>query len=625
MPNSTTNDNDENGWQIVSTTDGWRISFEEIPWSYQPSSSRKTRCKALCRPVISRSRPPDIPDARSADLEQELNSDFVGFATACDVLSAYEADSGFHYKFCLREDDPAGCAPKISQQIDDNEVEAGREIWNEMMQSLTGDFTDEQDTSSGSDSSSLSSSLILDSGDWDYPNYVSMPATPKPHASNSHGYIRSGPTNSPASRLNASASSFIPSSSSVPSLTYSNNASPATTRSSPSPPLHDFVFPSLNPPKPSTYPKFKVEKDDQGFYTSIDTEMNTGTPKSRTVTQSSTLLPAFLQDDHTQKKTLSSRTRTLVDRLRSRQSTAHPGPGSDSTPDSPDSNLSFSRPNSASRVPTHSSTASNGDNDGWIGLEEPNPSELSRRRQGPTLSVAITPTHRRTGSGPAALETETPSSSSSSPSSQEAALSTSSTSSSSDNSSPMLPTPPIVTNDDGWIEVSDAPHKSAHARKSSAFSKVKPASEPLIFPTLNAPPPPSNTRPSRSHVRGASSTSSSSKSSTKASQSPYAGIPPFAAAPMNYFVPIPPTLPVAVQMPYAPYMVKPVMPYATVPTPYHPQQFAYQQQAQAAQQYTSHQRAQSVGMPSTAAMPAYAKPGWIVPAASPMANRTGLW
>ncbi|KAJ3995741.1 hypothetical protein F5050DRAFT_1808409 [Lentinula boryana] len=635
MLNFTTNNTDEDGWQIISTE--WRrISFEDISWAYQPLSTRRTRCKALCRPVVKLSLLTDKVDDSSNDSEQELlNPNLVGIEAACDALSSYEADSGFRYKFCLdlRENGCIESARDIPCRIDEKDIQVSKEKWNEMVQNLTGEFTEERDniSSSGSDSSSLTSSLMLDFSDWEFPNHVSMPSTPKPRPY-PYGTTRSSPSVSPPLKLNAFASSFTPSGSSVPSLTFSNNASPLTARSSPSPTLHDFVFPSLNPSNPSVYPKLKIEKDDQGFYTNIEAEIELSTPKSRMTP--STLLPAFLQDDHTRRKGVSSRTRALVDRLRSRQSVAHEGSGSDLSSSSVDPRQreiiildgSLSRSRSGSRVSTHTPTTSADDNDGWIGLEKPLPPK-SQKRHGPKLTAPTTSMHRRTGSGPAALETEPEPRSPTSPSSQEVVLSTLSSSSSSRIQSSLPPIPPVVTNDDGWIEVSEVSHKykpkvyvtNVSAKALSASSNRKTA-EPLTFPTLNAPPP-SNSRPSRSHVRSTSTASSSSKRSTKASHSSHAGIAPLSVSP-NYYVPLPPAIPVAVNVPYAPYAVNPLMPYATMTPQYQHHRYGYQRHPQ---QYTYHQRAHSVAIP-TMMMPAgYVKPAYTVPNASPMAIRPEMW
>ncbi|KAJ3748491.1 hypothetical protein DFH05DRAFT_1472873 [Lentinula detonsa] len=584
MMNFTTNNTDEDGWQIIST-DWRRIPFEDISWAYQPLSTRRTRCKALCRPVVKLSHLADKVDESSNCSEQELlNPDLPGIEAACDALISYEANSGFRYRLCLdlRENEFTESARDIPCQIDEKEVLVSKEKWNEMVQNLTGDFTEERDniSSSGSDSSSLTSSLILDFSDWEFPNHVSMPSTPKPR-SYPYGTTRSSPSVSPPLKLNAFASSFTPSGSSVPSLTFSNNASPLTTRSSPSPTLHDFVFPSLNPSNP--YPKLKIEKDDQGFYTNIEAEIELSTPKSRLTP--STLLPAFLQDDHTRRKGVSSRTRALVDRLRSRQSVAHEGSGSNlsSNPVDPrprDSQIiildgSLSRSRSGSRVSTHTPTSSADDNDGWIGLEKPlSTPPKSQKRHGPKLSASTTSMHRRTGSGPAALETEPEPRSPTSPPSQEVVLSSLLLSSSSNIPSSLPPTLPVVTNDDGWIDVSEVSHNYK--------PKVAPD-----FPNLECP-----------------STVELSPVSLTCSQQKH-GIAPLSVLP-NYYVPFShaAAVPVAVNVPYAPYGVNPMMPYATM-TP----------------QYQHHR----VAIP-TMMMPAgYVKPTFTVPNASPMTIRPGMW
>ncbi|KAJ3813368.1 hypothetical protein F5876DRAFT_73952 [Lentinula aff. lateritia] len=598
MLDSSARNVDDDGWQVVPA-DWPRIHLEAISWTHNPPGSRGAPCKAICRPPTKSHYLANQTDGNSADLEQELNAELVGVSIAFDVLTAYEATSGFHYTLCLdlRGDESITANfADISCQIDEKDVAACKENWNKIVQSLTGDFAEDRDTSSssgsGSDSGSLASSLMFDSSDCVYPNYVSIPSTPKPHAP-SYGAARSSPSVSPHSKLNASASSFTPSGSSVPSLAFSNNASPLTARSSPSPTLHDFVFPSLNSTIAYSYPKLKIEKDDQGFYTNMEAETELVTPKSHM--HPSTLLPAFLQDDHIRRKGLSSKTRALVDRLRSRQSTtSHEESGYNSSPspvypefhesqgttsDVDDSaSPSFSESRSISGVPSLTSTNLSSDTDGWIGLEELHRSSppKSRKRHGPNLSLYTTPMHRRTGSGPAALETEPQVRSPSSSSTQEPALSSSSSSSSSSILSP--PTPPVITNNDGWIEVSEISRKKSlsfvPAKKPSRVSNRKIETEPLTFPTLNATPQTN----SRSHIRNASSASSSK--STKASKSAPAGAlplsPPVPASNYGYY--LPPALPVAPTVSYAPYAVNPMTPYATMMPQYYPHQYAYQPQ-----------------------------------------------
>ncbi|KAH7872002.1 uncharacterized protein C8R40DRAFT_1119383 [Lentinula edodes] len=633
---------DDDEWQVV-LADWPRIHFEAISWTHNPPGSHGAPCKAICRPPTKSHYLVKQTDGNSADLEQELNAELVGVSIAFDVLTAYEATSGFHYNSCLDvrgvESTSANVAD-ISCQIDEKDVAACKKNWNEIVQSLTGDFAEDRDTSSssGSDSGSLASSLMFDSSDCLYPNYVSMPSTPKPHAPSSYGAARSSPSVSPHSKLNAFASSFTPSGSSVPSLTFSNNASPLTTRSSPSPTLHDFVFPSLNSTKVSSYPKLKIEKDDQGFYTNMEAETELVTPKSHM--HPSTLLPAFLQDDHIRRKGLSSKTRALVDRLRSRQSTTtHEESGYNLSPSPVDSELhdsqgttfdvddsassSFSESRSISGVPSLTSTNLSSDTDGWIGLEELHRSSppKSRKRNGPNLSLSTTPMHRRTGSGPAALETEPQVRSPSSSSSQGPALSSSSSSSSSSILSP--PTPPVITNNDGWIEVSEISRKKSISfvptKKPSRVSNRKMETEPLTFPTLNATPQTN----SRSHTRNASSAGSSK--STKAYKSAPAGVLPLSppAPASNYGYYVPPALPVAPTVSYAPYAVNPMTPYATMMPQYYPHQYAYQQQHTHPQQYPYHHRGHSVAVPSIGTMPA----SYVIPnaTASPMTIRLGMW
>ncbi|KAF9075553.1 hypothetical protein BDP27DRAFT_1039719 [Rhodocollybia butyracea] len=160
MPTLTTSKTGED----AANTD-WPIHFESVSWAYE-SPTFKAKFKApyrLSKLLQSQANDDDI-GALERDLE--LNNELVGVAAAVDVLCAYEENSGFHYKFGGDHSEPVS---DISREIDDDNVVLSRENWDDMTQNLTGDFSED-----GSDSSSLASSLVLDSSDWE------MPSTPKP-------------------------------------------------------------------------------------------------------------------------------------------------------------------------------------------------------------------------------------------------------------------------------------------------------------------------------------------------------------------------------------------------------------------------------------------------------------
>ncbi|KIK61057.1 hypothetical protein GYMLUDRAFT_43169 [Collybiopsis luxurians FD-317 M1] len=641
LTTSTTNSTEEGG----SLTNEWRISFETVSWAYSSPNSSKARSKALCRPLLHSSAVRGHADGNSSsDSELELRSDLVGVEAAGNVLGLYEECSGFHHKFVgldLTEKD----VPDISRHIGDRDVAVSREMWDEMMQNLTGDFTEDllEDSSSGSDSSSLASSLVLD---WEVPAHVSMPSTPKPQSTSSFVISRScniSPWPSPPSKLNASASAFTPSRTSVSSLGL-NSSSSATKQSSPSPPLSELTFPSLNPlpSKPPSYLKLKIEKDDQGFFTNIEEEAEEMTPKSR-LHPSSTLLPAFLQpDDQTRRKGSSSKTRSLVDRLRSRKSSSRSRDGSGYSPSPSPVDPTFLEPRAKASDDESDSSLSRSvsqisiprsltDQDGWIGIDNPSPpsSSTSQERRDIVLSLS-SPMPRRTEPGLVAVEPEE--GNLSSPSSQEASLSASSSSSSfpSTPSTPPTPSASMVTTNDGWIEVSEAKSikKSSSADPSKKPPAVKADPDILMFPTLNAPPPsPSNHRTSRTRSR-TRSTANSSRTASKTANA-RGSVPTTTATSYLGAYPSAVSMPVSygVGMPYLP----PIMPgpFAVVGVGMSPQygQYPpslYHQPRQPQHTHTlshphlqyqhylnQHQRAHSVSVPASLAASAPIPNGYV--------------
>ncbi|KAE9403330.1 hypothetical protein BT96DRAFT_917587 [Gymnopus androsaceus JB14] len=255
------------------------------------------------------------PNSDDSD-DLELNKDLVGLAATCSVLGVYETNAGFYYNSECGSQEERERVVDISKNVDAKDVDCS---WDEVLRNLTG----------------------------------------------------------ASSKLNASASSFVPSLTSSPSTTTQSSSSP-----SPGPPLSEFEFPSLNA-KPKSKPKLKLAKDDQGFFTNIEleteTEMET-TPKSRSST--TTLLPAFLQEEQPRTSRKASSTRALVDRLRSKQSDDDSTTSVDEHDDwigveqastASSSSFSSSPSSSASRSSFSSMPPTppivTTDNDGWIDID----------------------------------------------------------------------------------------------------------------------------------------------------------------------------------------------------------------------------------------------------------------
>jgi len=152
-----------------------------------------------------------------------------------------------------------------------------------------------------------------------------VPSTPKPRSYANVMVKQPSPIPldfSPPRSLNASASSFIPTSTTpvkIPSVHFTSHFSRAIPSPSPSPTNVNFTFPSLNSsiqPLPSLPPTLK--KDEQGFYTEVPLtpSRDQKTFSNRSRRSSSSLLPSFLADtSHRARRT--SKTREIVDQLRS--------------------------------------------------------------------------------------------------------------------------------------------------------------------------------------------------------------------------------------------------------------------------------------------------------------------
>ncbi|KAJ2931460.1 hypothetical protein H1R20_g5574, partial [Candolleomyces eurysporus] len=181
-------------------------------------------------------------------------------------------------------------------------------------------------------------------------------------------------TSPPPKSLNAFASSFVPSA----------EASA----------LSSFTFPTLNPPDNSTarLTTVKIKKDDQGFFTDVQVE---DTPQP---------LPSFLQEPTPRRRTRTSKTREIVDRLRSSQADNLAKCISHS-PSPIFHDLSFIQPRLSvsedggdrDRESSLSTPSLDEEDEGWydlgVGVEVPAPTKAKRARE---LLLALT--RRRTNS-----------------------------------------------------------------------------------------------------------------------------------------------------------------------------------------------------------------------------------
>lgn len=357
------------------------------------------------------------------------------------------------------------------------------------------------------------------------------------------------PTSPPPKALNAFASSFVPS---------------AEASS-----LSSFTFPTLNPPDNSTarLTTVKIRKDDQGFFTDVQVE---DTPQP---------LPSFLQEPSPRRRTRTSKTREIVDRLRSSQADNLAKCISHS-PSPIFHDLSFIQPRLSvsedggdrDRESSLSTPSLDEEDDGWydlgVGVEVPASTKAKRARD---LFLALT--RRRTNS----TSSEPPASEDKAAVKPKAAPSSS----------------------DGWIE----------GHPSNEFPPLPSKPSAKAPPSKPAPNPPPSKPQRKKHHAPKSSTSSSIMSVSPtypafAAQTPYMSVPMMrpphlpammpapAPAPMNFFfnpaatpfIPLPPYT-VAPPTYLAPSPFAPAVP---VPLHAHPMPAAYAPKAKTNTHYQSH-------------------------------------
>ncbi|KAF8963587.1 hypothetical protein BDZ97DRAFT_1919596 [Flammula alnicola] len=474
---------EEEDWEIIGG-DWWHTSFEDVLWSYISKKDRAdkkaqqphyhgsllynqpSKQESLTLPVHRRRRS-SVKERKSSDEDDALNVELVGVRAALEAVVAYEEDVGFHFA------------------IDEKDLLVGKKRWDELLEELMNgpafdNSTDSDESlessfigsisSSGElcHSTSTISSMTFSEGSIDS---VGMPSTPKPKSSFNDIEIRDiSPTGSvsgsvdyhthllsPTRSLNASASSFVPTFCSqlndepLRFASLRDKPKPAPDPSSPLASFANFTFPTLNAHPP---PEIKIKKDEHGFVTEVQVECSLPSASGKD------LLPPFLQEPSQRNRTRKSRTREIVDRLRSQATTVEdasaqlqqmsnispkyashsPSPiGDEVTFVTPRLSVSEDGGDRVSRL----STPSCEDDDGWIDISQPNATPPSRKsKRARELLLALT--RRRTDSltSENLRELMTSETSPRSSRSQDVSLSP----------SPSPLTPPLLVSNDGWIE-----------------------------------------------------------------------------------------------------------------------------------------------------------------------------
>ncbi|KAM5544982.1 hypothetical protein V8D89_001093 [Ganoderma adspersum] len=337
-------------WEIFQD-DWWKTSFRAISWAYKtkPDHPRPPHYHDL----LARGRRRRIAgDARRAaggtNADVSLNSALCGVRAAEEALRRYELEVAI-----LSPDD----LPNLEhEQPTCPEPPCNEGTWDEKVRELLGGILEQgalpeveslvQDVplwdlnNLDSPPSSPGTSDLTDSetsGDSDRP-----PSTPKPTKASYARIVSSDATTSPtvlsplpSKLLSAAALTFIPSTPNrtssreptTPPLTSSSNSSDSPFSS----PTYNFHFPSLNSSSPADRRESRslppsLQKDEAGFYIEVadDSDDAPGTTQSLGNTRSTTprrpsaaFLPAFLTDGSPTSRSRNSKTREIVDRLRS--------------------------------------------------------------------------------------------------------------------------------------------------------------------------------------------------------------------------------------------------------------------------------------------------------------------
>ncbi|KAF8886033.1 hypothetical protein BD779DRAFT_1471400 [Infundibulicybe gibba] len=489
----------EEEWEIVPTT-WWRTSYNSISWSYPRQDGG---APYIARPPYYHDILPQTTGSSSSSLgssEQdqscdygehsdiELNPDLVGVCAALIGVGFSAFDTAR--------------VERVDHQCNDATIRQvppplllNKKPWDPVVDDSVGQ-------SLSSSISELRTSVdFTESEGWIIP--ISVPSPTKMGVASTKN--RTSSSSSLSSRpLNASASTFIPSAASTkPSKLPTTVESSASISAPPLSGLRRFGLPGLVSTN-TIAPVIKVKKDEQGFYTGVETLSKSLAPPPR---PSSALLPPFLQEPNRRKGSL-SKTRSIVDRLRSSHHTHDTADASGDSQTIKGQTVShspspsptfhdfrfFQRRMSVSEdgwdCERVSSPSANDDEDGWIGVDasvKPGDNAIKAKR---TRDLFLALTRRRsdpweaakTDGGGSTLDTEL-------------------------SSAPSSPSPSNDNN--GWIEgplTSPPPHAQANQVLEPPRSQSRPSSK----RSHSANPSPASTQPPASQFPIHSNTPQSS-------------------------------------------------------------------------------------------------------------------
>jgi len=318
---------EEDGWQVVDDN-WWTITYSSVSWSY----AQEHTAYAIASPPFyheslfsDKSTGPAVraSSRTRVDLTPDITLNHLLCGVQCveAVVAPYENAVGF---FLQDQQTPifgSRSRRDISLEVAEDDLARSRSQWQQFDENLLASASANENltpelfiggvSSRGSSPSSSAGDLSLSistpsSIDFLDSNLsftsISVPSTPK---GKDHEIIveikdssllkDSSDRYSLAGRpLNASASSFIPS--------FAKNLPPLPLPSS------DSFATSLQWPPAPPAPKVRLKKDDQGYYSKDDTAF----PNLE-----AEVIPSFLQKSSSRRRATASRTREIIDRLRS--------------------------------------------------------------------------------------------------------------------------------------------------------------------------------------------------------------------------------------------------------------------------------------------------------------------
>lgn len=431
---------EEEEWQVISS-DWWRISFNSVSWSYSQfknpclkrvvakpphyhdalfNGTRRFACSAPAAPVTGGS-------TVSESGELSLNPELGGVWGADDAMLSYETYVGFYAGGEIRDKDLESHRALQASNADEVILSTTKARWDEFVSDITGGVHLSRMLRIRESVAKMARRFPPGNAPANHQTPREAGGPIEPSSGSSFSTLRlhetPGRKDAPLNKsLNRSASTFVPLTSvtppsdriSFPTLDPSPTCSVPFERDTPSPTFSSFTFPTLDVPP---LPNVKIKKDEQGFYTEVSEK------PSSSQRASSALLPPFLQDATHRRRAPASRTRAIVDRLRSgthildgdteqsldaRTTKSHAPSPSPTFHDTSFFRPRLSQSEDGGDQNSGFSTPSQEDEEGWIGVGESefNAQESKARR---TRDLCLALTRRRTDSTTSSTPAKAPS------------------------------------------------------------------------------------------------------------------------------------------------------------------------------------------------------------------------